>query len=36
MEYDDPRPLGGSGHDRFGFSGWAADLFFDNLRIDPQ
>jgi hypothetical protein len=35
MEYDDPRPLEGKGHDRFGFSGWAADLFFDNLRIDP-
>src|SRR5512146_976295 len=35
LEYVDPRPLAGSGHDRFGFSGWAADLFFDNLRIEP-
>jgi len=35
LEYDDPRPLAGKGHDRFGFSGWAADLFFDNLRISP-
>ena len=35
LEYDDPRPLAGRGHDRFGFSGWAADLFFDNLRIEP-
>jgi len=33
LEYDDPRPLAGKGHDRFGFSGWAADLFFDNLKI---
>jgi hypothetical protein len=35
LEYDDPRPLSGSGHDRFGFSGWAADLFFDDLVIEP-
>ncbi len=33
LELDDPRPLEGAGHDRFGFSGWEADLFFDNLRI---
>jgi hypothetical protein len=32
---DDPEPLGGPGHDRFGFSGWDADLFFDDLRIEP-
>ncbi len=35
MSYDDPRPLAGKGHDRFGFSSWEADLFFDNLRIEP-
>jgi len=35
LEYDDPRPLAGPGHDRFAFSGWAADLFFDNLRVEP-
>jgi hypothetical protein len=35
LEYDDPRPLEGPAHDRFGFSGWAADLFFDNLVIQP-
>lgn len=35
LEYEDPEPLQGRGHDRFGFSGWAADLFFDNLRIAP-
>ena len=35
LEYDDPRPLAGPGHDRFGFSGWASDLFFDNLVVEP-
>jgi hypothetical protein len=35
LEYDDPHPLTGPGHDRFAFSGWAADLFFDNLRVEP-
>ena len=32
---DDPAPLAGPGHDRFGFSSWDADLFFDDLRIEP-
>ncbi len=35
MEFDDPLPLEGKGHDRFGFSSWDAQLFFDNLRIEP-
>ncbi|HET9598801.1 MAG TPA: hypothetical protein VFP65_24725 [Anaeromyxobacteraceae bacterium] len=35
LSYDDPRPLAGEGHDRFGFSSWAADLFFDDLTIEP-
>ncbi len=35
MEFDDPFPLKGKGHDRFGFSSWEAQLFFDNLRIEP-
>jgi hypothetical protein len=35
MDFDDPRPLEGPGHDRFGFSGWEADLFFDNLGVTP-
>ena len=35
LDFDDPHPLDGTGHDRFGFSGWAADLFFDNLRVEP-
>ncbi len=32
---DDPAPLHGPGHDRLGFSSWDADLFFDDLRIEP-
>jgi hypothetical protein len=32
---DDPRPLEGAGHDRFGFSSWDADVFFDDLRVEP-
>jgi hypothetical protein len=35
LEYDDPRALSGPGHDRFGFSGWTADVFFDNLLVEP-
>jgi len=35
LTYDDPKPLEGAGHDRFGFSSWEADVFFDNLRILP-
>jgi hypothetical protein len=34
LTFDDPRPLEGKGHDRFGFSSWEADVFFDNLRIE--
>jgi hypothetical protein len=33
LEMTDPAPLEGSGHDRFGFSSWANDTYFDNLRI---
>ncbi|MBI5543468.1 MAG: hypothetical protein HY901_06235 [Deltaproteobacteria bacterium] len=35
MEWDDAAPLRGSGHDRFGFSSWEADLYFDNLKVTP-
>ena len=35
LELVDPAPLSGSGHDRFGFSSWANDTYFDNLRITP-
>ncbi len=33
LEMTDPAPLSGSGHDRFGFSSWANDTYFDNLSI---
>ena len=35
LELDDPAPLSGSGHDRFGFSSWQNDTYFDNLKISP-
>lgn len=36
MAFDDPFPLEGPDHDRFGFSSWEAQLYFDNLRISPR
>ena len=35
LELVDPAPLSGSSHDRFGFSSWANDTYFDNLEITP-
>ena len=35
LELVDPAPLSGSGHDRFGFSSWSNDTYFDNLKITP-
>jgi hypothetical protein len=35
MEFDDPIPLVGDQHNRFAFSCWEAQLYFDNLRIEP-
>ena len=35
MQFEDPLPLKGKGHDRFGFSSWEAQLYFDNLKIEP-
>ncbi|MBK7858215.1 MAG: hypothetical protein IPJ65_06250 [Archangiaceae bacterium] len=35
MEFDDPIPLVGGSHDRFAFSCWEAQLYFDNLSITP-
>jgi len=35
MDWTDPFPLAGKGHDRFGFSSWEAQLFFDNLTVAP-
>ncbi len=35
LTFDDAEPLRGPGHDRFGFSSWDSELFFDNLKIAP-
>lgn len=35
LELSDPSPLSGKGHDRFGFSSWSNDTYFDNLKITP-
>lgn len=35
MQFDDPFPLKGPSHDRFGFSSWEAQLYFDNLKVEP-
>ena len=35
LELIDPAPLSGKGHDRFGFSSWSNDTYFDNLVISP-
>lgn len=33
MRFEDPIPLTGKGHDRFAFSSWEAQLYFDNLTV---
>ena len=35
LEMADPEPLGGRGHDHFGFNNWQSDLWFDNLEVTP-
>ncbi len=35
LDMVDPAPLSGAGHDRFGFSSWSNDTWFDNLKITP-
>jgi hypothetical protein len=35
MEIVDPHPLRGPGNDRFAFSTWDVDVFYDNLKITP-
>ncbi|MDD9936218.1 MAG: hypothetical protein OXT09_21580 [Myxococcales bacterium] len=32
---EDPDPLDGPGHDHFAFNNWEAELWFDNLKIEP-
>lgn len=34
MRFEDPLPLTGKGHNRFGFSSWEAQLYFDNLTVE--
>ena len=34
MRFEDPFPLAGPDHDRFGFSSWEAQLYFDDLRVE--
>lgn len=36
LELEDQAPLDGRGHDRFGFSSWANDTWFDNLEIAAE
>jgi hypothetical protein len=35
LEYFDPQPLGGPGHEFFAIDNWESDASYDNLRIRP-
>ncbi|MHB8416434.1 MAG: DUF6250 domain-containing protein [Myxococcales bacterium] len=35
LQLIDPEPLHGSGNDRFAFSTWDTDVFYDNLKVAP-
>jgi hypothetical protein len=35
LEWDDPEPLTGAGHEYFAFNNWAVELGFDNVVITP-
>lgn len=35
LQYDDPQPLDGPGHESLGFNNWETDTWFDNLSITP-
>jgi hypothetical protein len=35
LQYEDPRPLEGPGHEYLGFNNWETDTWFDNLVITP-
>ncbi|MEZ4363174.1 MAG: hypothetical protein R3B48_23570 [Kofleriaceae bacterium] len=35
LQYDDPAPLTGAGHDHFAINNWESDTYFDNLVITP-
>jgi hypothetical protein len=36
LEMHDREPLGGRGHEHFGFNNWQSDLWFDNLEVTPM
>ncbi len=36
LQYDDPQPLDGAGHEYLGFNNWETDTWFDNLVITPM
>ena len=33
LQYNDPKPLTGRGHDRFAFNNWQSEVYFDNLNV---
>ena len=35
LEFNDPEPLAGPGHEYFAFNDWNVELRFDNLVITP-
>jgi hypothetical protein len=35
LEFNDPEPLAGPGHEYFAFNNWMVDLGFDNVVITP-
>lgn len=35
LNYDDPSPLVGMGHDHFGFNDWEVPVCFDNVKVVP-
>jgi len=35
LDYADPQPLVGIGHDHFGFNDWEAKVCFDNVKVTP-
>jgi len=35
LEYEDPHPLVGAGHEYFAFNNWESDSWFDDLTVTP-
>lgn len=36
LDYPDPEPLKGPGHEHFGFNDWEVPVCFDNLQVTPH